>query len=114
MKSARLRSLDQGCERSVWFKMKTACILIFLVASLARAQHPNFLLVQSVTQTDSDADGRANSLLRQTYTYDKRNLVRAVSEMDENGDGITDRRSTITLTYNRPGDRIRVVGETYP
>src|SRR6266542_6073135 len=116
MKRVSFRSHEEGCNRCGWLRMKTrlsAGLLVLLVALTTRAQNHDSRVAQVVTEFDSDADGTADLILRNTYTYDDRNLIRSVSETDLNGDGITDDRSAATFTYNRRGDRILVVGETY-
>ena len=94
------------------FKAIVFVLFLHIVAFAVPTQNAEFRLLQTVFDVDSDANGMADSSLVWSYTYDHRNLVRAVSENDFNADGIIDHRSTVTFGYDRYGNRISGEGES--
>ncbi len=76
----------------------------------ALAEHPNYLLTQR-TIVNQRADGAMVDVDRTRYTYNKGELTQIVAETDNDQDGVMDRASYVTLSYDERGNRTNMVGE---
>jgi serralysin len=82
-----------------------------LLAFTSAADNPTYLPTRIVRQVDA-GEGPITTFVF-TYTYDGRRPTRAVSEQDLDRDGIVERRTVTTYTYDADGNRISAVFEEY-
>jgi len=101
---------------SRWRLMKArfaGLLLAWVFVVNAAAQRRAFLPAELRIEIDPEADGTTVPWLSATFTYDGRELVQTISDVDFTGDGIMDERSTVTTTYNRRGQRILRIAESF-
>src|SRR5437762_14185223 len=94
--------------------MKTVSSALWLVVCFtftALADRPGSRLLKVVVAIDADGDGTSIVDSIATYSYDRGNLVGYTAEWDLTGDGVMDRRSTSTYTYDSEGKRILNISE---
>jgi hypothetical protein len=95
--------------------MKIRVYVTFLVvmAALSARGDSKFFLIKTIEEIDAEADGTALPFRVVSYSYQDGVVVGSVSELDETGDGIMDRRSISTLTYDDQGRPYRDQIESY-
>src|SRR5436189_2728936 len=84
----------------------TVIVSALLAALSAPAQNPKYHLVQQEEQENVSPNGGSVTTSIIKYTYDGERLVRTISELDLNRDGVMDVRTTIVWTWNTAAQRV--------
>jgi hypothetical protein len=82
-----------------------------LLAFTSAAENPTYLPTRIVRQVDA-GEGVVTNFIS-SYLYEGRVLTNRVSEQDLSGDGIMDRRTVATYSYDGDGNRVLSVFEEY-